>query len=52
MNYYPGHQIKEDEIDRTCGMYGEMRNAYRYLVGKLEGRRSLRKSSVIGRIIL
>ena len=33
-------------------MYGEMRSAYRYLVEKLKGKRSLGKPSIVGRIIL
>jgi hypothetical protein len=32
-------QIKEDEMDMVCSMHGE--NAYRILVGKPEGKRSL-----------
>jgi hypothetical protein len=28
----------------TCSTYGEKRNAYRLLVGKPEGKRSLRKT--------
>jgi hypothetical protein len=28
------NQIKEDEIDRTCSTYGEVRNAYKILIGR------------------
>jgi hypothetical protein len=31
-------QVKEDEMGRACNIMGEMRNAYRILVGKREGR--------------
>jgi hypothetical protein len=34
-------QIKEDEMGGTCSAYGEMRNVYRILIGKPEGRRPL-----------
>jgi hypothetical protein len=30
-------------MGRVCSMYGDKRNAYRILVGKLEGLRPLRK---------
>jgi hypothetical protein len=30
-----------DEIGATCGAYGERRGAYRFLVGKPEGKRPL-----------
>jgi hypothetical protein len=34
-------QVKEYEIGRACNTYGEKRNAYRFLMGKPEGKRSL-----------
>ena len=34
-------QIKKTEMGRACSMYWERRGAYRILVGKPEGRRSL-----------
>jgi hypothetical protein len=34
-------QVKEDENGRACSMNGEKRNAYRILVGNLEGKRPL-----------
>jgi hypothetical protein len=37
MNY----QVKEDEMARECSMHRENMNAYRILVGKPEGKRSL-----------
>jgi hypothetical protein len=33
--------LKEDEMGRACRTNGERRNAYKILVGKPEGRRSL-----------
>jgi hypothetical protein len=33
--------IKEDEMGRACSMNGEQRNAYRVLVGKLQGKRPI-----------
>jgi hypothetical protein len=41
--YHSGDQIKKTEMGRTCGTYGERRGAYSVLVGKLEGRRPLRR---------
>jgi hypothetical protein len=38
--YYYDNQI-EDEMGRACSTYGEMRNAYKILVGKPYGKRSL-----------
>jgi hypothetical protein len=36
---YYNKQIDEDGIGRTCNAIAEMRNAYKILVGKPEGRR-------------
>jgi hypothetical protein len=33
--------IEKNEMGRACNMYGEGRGAYRILVGKPEGKRSL-----------
>jgi hypothetical protein len=35
------HQVKEYEMGRACSTHFEMRNAYRILVGKPEGKRPL-----------
>ena len=35
--YYSDDQIKKNEVGRASGMHGEMRGAYRGLVGKPEG---------------
>jgi hypothetical protein len=35
------NQVKEDEMDRACSTIGGKRSAYRILVGKPEGKRSL-----------
>jgi hypothetical protein len=32
--------MKEDMMGRTCNTHGQMKNAYRVLVGKAEGKRS------------
>jgi len=32
-----------DKTDRDCSIYGEKRNAFTVLVGKLEGKRTLRR---------
>jgi len=32
-----------DEMDRECSIYGEKRNTYTVLMGKLEGKRTLRR---------
>jgi hypothetical protein len=34
-------QIKEDEIGGSCSMHEHMRNAYKIMVGKPEGKRPL-----------
>jgi hypothetical protein len=34
-------EVKEDEMDRACGMQGGKRNAYSILVGNLDGKRPL-----------
>jgi hypothetical protein len=39
--YHSGHQIKKNEVGGACSTYGEGRGAYRILVGRPEGRRSL-----------
>jgi hypothetical protein len=36
-------QVKEVEMDMTCSMHEEKRNAYRILVGKPERKRPLRR---------
>ena len=36
-------QVKEEEVGKACRTNGERRNAYRTLVGKPEGRRTLGK---------
>jgi hypothetical protein len=33
--------IKKDEMDGACSVHGEIRNAYKSLVGKPEGKRPL-----------
>jgi hypothetical protein len=35
------NEVDEDEMDGACNTNGEKRNAYRLLVGKPEGKRSL-----------
>jgi hypothetical protein len=39
--YHSGNQVKKTEMGRTCSMHGDRRGAYRFLVGKPKGRRSL-----------
>jgi hypothetical protein len=39
----PNNGGEEDEMGGTCSTNGEKRNAYRLLVGKPEGRRSLER---------
>jgi hypothetical protein len=41
-------QVKENEMSRECGTNGAKRNAYRILVGKLEGKRPLGKKHDVG----
>jgi hypothetical protein len=36
--HYQGDQIKKEEMGGACSMHGEMRNAYKVLVGKSEER--------------
>jgi hypothetical protein len=38
-----GDKIKVDEMSGICSMRGDMRNEYKILVGKLEGRKLLGK---------
>jgi hypothetical protein len=38
------NQVKKDEMGGACSTNGEKRNAYRILVGKLEGKRPLGRS--------
>jgi hypothetical protein len=35
------YQVKKDETDRTWSTHGEKRNAYRFLVGRPEGKRPI-----------
>jgi hypothetical protein len=37
------HQMPLDGLDRECSIYVEKRNAYTDLVGKHEGKRTLRR---------
>jgi hypothetical protein len=37
------YQIKEDELGGECECMGEVRNAYKVLVGKPKGKRPLRR---------
>jgi len=39
-------------MGRACGMYGERRSAYKFLVGKLKGKRPLGIPRLDGRIVL
>jgi hypothetical protein len=39
--YNQNYQVKKDEMGRTCSSKGEKRDAYRILVGKPEGKRTL-----------
>ena len=39
IKYYSGDQAKRNEIGRTCGMYGDRRGAYRFLVRRPERNR-------------
>jgi hypothetical protein len=40
--YCYGYQFKDDEMGRACSMYRRAENAYKILIEKLEGTRSLR----------
>jgi len=40
-NIIRGDQFEKNEMGGVCSPYGERRGAYRVLVGKLEGKRSL-----------
>jgi hypothetical protein len=39
--YYRGYRIKNNEMGRLCGTYGERRGAWSVLMGKREGQRPL-----------
>jgi hypothetical protein len=39
--YYTGDHIKKNERDGTCSTYGGRKGAYRILVGRPEGKRTL-----------
>jgi hypothetical protein len=41
--FFGNDQVKEDEMGRACSTNGGKRNAYRILVGKPEGKKSLRR---------
>jgi hypothetical protein len=41
--YNQNAQVKEDEMGMACSTNGEKRNAFKILVGKPEGKRSLRR---------
>jgi hypothetical protein len=41
VRYYEGDKIKEDDVIWTCSTHGEVRNAYKILVRKLERTRLL-----------
>jgi len=44
--------VKKNEVREACGTYGVRRGAYRVLVGRLEGKRPLRRPRLRWRIIL
>jgi hypothetical protein len=44
--------MKKNEIGGEYIRYGEKRRAYRILMGRLEGRRTLGSPRVLGKIIL
>jgi hypothetical protein len=44
--------FKADKIARVCGTYGRERNAYRFVVGKPEGKRLRGRPRIDGRIRL
>jgi hypothetical protein len=41
VRYYSGYQIKKNDLGRACVHAREKRDAYRVLVGKREGKRSV-----------
>jgi hypothetical protein len=41
--YYSGNKIKKDEMGAACNTYGERIGAYRVLVGRPEGGKSLER---------
>jgi hypothetical protein len=47
-----GGLTKEDEMGRTCGMYGGNRGTYRVLMGKRRERDHFNDLDLDGRIIL
>jgi hypothetical protein len=44
--------IEENEMEEACSTFGEMRNAYKILVRKPEGKSNLKDLGTDGRIIL
>jgi len=40
--YYYGYEILKGKMDGTCRTYEEMRNSYKILVGKRQGKRTLK----------
>jgi hypothetical protein len=43
-SYYYGDWIEEGEMGRICSRYGEMRTAYKDLVGKSQKKMPLRRA--------
>jgi hypothetical protein len=43
---------REDKIGEECSTHGDMRNTYKTLIGKCEGKRQLRRTSADGNLIL
>jgi hypothetical protein len=41
--YYKDNEIKEDEVGSACSMYSKMRNAYKILTGRPEGKSLLER---------
>lgn len=39
--YYPADQIKKNEMDESYGTYGDRREAYSFLAGNTEGKKTL-----------